>query len=136
MEDDDVESDEEVGKLRAGMAAVKLSKTTKQRIQALWSKALIVKVYGRFIGLNLLQMKLLALWKPVGRLVCVDLEKDFFLVCFSLKEDFDAVLRRGPWFLGEHFLSLRPWEPNFKPKTANISTVAVWIRLNGLPIEY
>ena len=85
------------------MAAVKLSKTTEKPIRAPWSRALIVKVCGRSIGLNFLQTKLLALWKPVGRLVCVDLEKEFFLVRFSLKEDHDSVLRRGPWFLGGTF---------------------------------
>ena len=55
---------------------------------------------------------------------------------FSCKEDHDMVLRRGPWFLGDHFLSIRPWEPNFKPLMVSVSTIAVWIRLNELPIEY
>ena len=81
-------------------------------------------------------MKLMALWKPVGRLDCLDLEKDFYLVWLSLKEDHDVVLRKGPWFLGEHFLYIRPWEPNFKAETTNVSSVAVWIKFNGLPIEY
>lgn len=55
---------------------------------------------------------------------------------FSCKEDHDMVLRKGPWFIGEHFLSIRPWEPNYKPSTMNVSFIAVWIRLNELPIEY
>ena len=54
----------------------------------------------------------------------------------SLKEDYEAILRKGPWFIGGHFLSIRPWEPDFRPATANVSSVAVWIRLNELPIEY
>ena len=37
--------------------------------------------------------------------------------------------------MGDHFLSIRPWEWFFKPSTANISLVAVWIRLYELPIE-
>ena len=81
-------------------------------------------------------MKLLALWKPAGRLDYVDLEKDFYLVRFSLKKDHNVVLRKGPWFLREHFLSIRPWEPNFKAETVNVSSVGVWISFNGLPIEY
>ena len=81
-------------------------------------------------------MKLMALWKPTGRLDCVDLKKDFFLIRFSLKKDHDSVLRKGPWFLGEHFLSIRPWEPNFKAEMANVLSIAVWIRFNGLFIEY
>lgn len=93
------------------------------------------KVYGQFVSLNFIQMKLMALWKPTGRLDCVDLEKDFFLVHFSLKKDHDSMLRKGPWFLGEHFLSIRPWEPNFKAKMGNVSSIVVQIRLDGLPIE-
>nr|POF12560.1 uncharacterized protein CFP56_20045 [Quercus suber] len=60
--DDDAESDEDVGKLRQGLAAVKFTKEFKQHI--------------------------------------------------------------------------RSWEPYFKPSTANVSSVAVWIRLNELPIEF
>lgn len=33
-------------------------------------------------------------------------------------------------------MSIKPWEPNFKPSTASVSSIAVWIRLNELPIEY
>ena len=72
----------------------------------------------------------------MGKLDCVDLGQEFFLVRFSVKEDCEAVLRNGPWFIGENFLSIRPWEPNFKPTEANISSVAIWVRLNELPIEY
>nr|POE50672.1 hypothetical protein CFP56_00127 [Quercus suber] len=108
VEEDEVvlDDDDEVGSLRAGFAAVKLSQFTKQRIRAPWSKAFIVKVFGRPVCLNYIQMKLMALWKLAGRLECVDLEKDFYL------------------------------EPNFKAETANVSSVAIWIRFNGLPIEY
>ena len=53
-----------------------------------------------------------------------------------LKEDYEYILRKGPWFIGEHFLSIRLWEPNFRPAMTNISLVAVWIRLNKLPIKY
>ena len=95
-----------------------------------------MKVYGRAIGLSFLQNKLLSMLKPTGRLDCVDLEEGFFLTCFYLKEDYETILRRGPWFIGEHFLSIRPWESNFRPTTANVTSVAVCIRLNTLPIEY
>lgn len=45
-------------------------------------------------------------------------------------------LREGSWFVGGHYLSIRCWEPNFKSSKANLSSVAVWIRLPELPIEY
>ena len=132
----DEESDEEVENLREGLVAVKLTKDFKKKIRTPWTRALIVKVYGRGVGLSFLHGKLLSMWKPAGRLDCVDLEQGFFLTRFYLKEDYEAILQRGPWFIGEHFLSIRPWEPNFRPESANVTSVAVWIRLNGLPIEY
>ena len=78
----------------------------------------------------------MSLWKPFGRLEFVDLGKDFFLIRFGLAEDFNKVLRGGPWFIGEHYLTIRPWVPNFIPSEANCSSVAVWIQLPELPLEY
>ena len=48
--EDDADSDEEVEGLRAGLVAVKFS-----------------KVYGRSVGLNFLQNRLLSMWRPDGR---------------------------------------------------------------------
>lgn len=51
-------------------------------------------------------------------------------------EDYNNVLNGGPWFIGEHFLSIRRWEPNFKPANASCSSVVVWIRFLELSFEY
>ncbi|XP_023873798.1 uncharacterized protein LOC136071564 [Quercus suber] len=133
--DMEAKSDEEVEELRDGLAAIKLTRETKLRIRKLWSKALIIKLYGRSIGLSFLQSKLISLWKPSGTLVCVDLGENFYSARFSLKEDLDAVLQKGPWFIGGHFLAIRPWEPFFKPASASVLSIAVWVRLHGLPME-
>ena len=95
-----------------------------------------MKVYGRMVGFNLLHAKIHNLWRPVGRLECVGLGNDFFLIRFAQKEDFEAVLKKGPWFIGGHFLSIKPWEPYFKLSSTNVSSMVVWIRLNELPIEF
>lgn len=65
---------------------------------------------------------------------CVDLEKEFFLIRFEKKEDYDRVLKGG--FIGEHFLFVKAWEPRFRPSTNCVSSIAVWVRLLELPIEY
>nr|POF05802.1 uncharacterized protein CFP56_44105 [Quercus suber] len=133
--DSDIDDEESIKELRQGMVAIKLSKDTKRRIRKAWSKAVIVKLVGRSVSFSFMQSKLNHLWKPEGRMDCVDLSNGFFLIRFYSKEDLNSVLKRGPWFVGDHFLSLRPWEPFFKPSSANISLVAVWIRLHELPIE-
>lgn len=83
------ESDEETEDIREGFAAVSLLKETKQRIRAPWTKALIVKVFGKTVGYNFLHAKILNLWKPSGRIDMVDLGKDFYLVRFAVMDDLE-----------------------------------------------
>ena len=73
----DAESDfdEEVEELREGFALVSLSKEKKQRIRAPWSKALIVKVFGKIVGYKFLHSRLMNLWKPSGRVDMVDRDR-------------------------------------------------------------
>jgi exonuclease III len=60
----------------------------------------------------------------------------FFLIKFENRDDFEDVLRNGPWFIGENFISIRPWVPDFRASDASVSSVAVWVRLPELPVEY
>ncbi|XP_075652007.1 uncharacterized protein LOC142622427 [Castanea sativa] len=122
--------------LNKGLLTVKLSPKVRKQIRSKWAHSLIVKVFGRSVGFHFLRNRVMSLWKPAGRLDCVDLGKDYFLMRFGLMEDYNNVLNGGPWFIGEHFLSIRRWEPNFKPAKASCSSVAVWIRLPKLPFEY
>ncbi|XP_075651225.1 uncharacterized protein LOC142621755 [Castanea sativa] len=135
-DDENLIYDDEFETLAEGLAAVKLSKVKKSKIRAQWSNSIIVKVFGRTVGFHFLHSKISSLWNPGGRLDVVDLGKDFFLVRFRLKEDLDKVLKGGPWYIGEHFLTLRPWVPNFRPSMASISSVAVLARFPELSIEY
>ena len=80
--------------------------------------------------------KLKALWRTTNGFSCVDLGLGFFLVKFENRDDFEEVLRNGPRFIGEHFLSIRPWVPDFRASEASVSSVAVWVRLPELPVEY
>lgn len=84
--EEEVDSDKEVEVLREGLAAMRFSKDLKQEIQKPWGRALIVKVFGRSVGFNILHSKLLSLWKPAGILDCVVLGYGFFLTQLSLKE--------------------------------------------------
>ena len=132
----EAEADVEEDSLCDGFAAVALSKKDKERIRAPWTSSLIVKSFGRSLGYMFLLSKIRELWRPSGRTDCIDLGHDFFLIKFECKEDIDKVLKGGPWFIGQQFLTIRLWEPEFKASEASFSSVAVWIRLLELPIEY
>lgn len=47
-----------------------------------------------------------------------------------------TLLREDHGSSGGNFLTVRAWEPNFKPASAVYNMVAVWIRLQELPFEY
>nr|POF24272.1 putative ribonuclease h protein [Quercus suber] len=136
MTDTEVESDADEEDLPPGEVVVKLTGARKAKIRATWNNALIVKVFDKTVGCHYLVASLTSLWKPGGKMACIALGHDFFLIRFSLKEDHSRLLRSGLWFVGGHYLSIRRWEANFKPSLANLFAVAVWIRLPELPIEY
>nr|POE76374.1 hypothetical protein CFP56_38005 [Quercus suber] len=80
-------SDDEFENLPPGEVAVKLSGDRKNKIRASWANALIMKVFGKTVGFHFLQSPLTSMWKPSGRMSCIDLGNDFFLIKFLLKED-------------------------------------------------
>ncbi|XP_061345438.1 uncharacterized protein LOC133291235 [Gastrolobium bilobum] len=55
---------------------------------------------------------------------------------FSEKDDLNFALNGGPWIVLGHYLSLRKWEPTFRPNSAGIAKIAAWIRLPDIPIEF
>ncbi|GAU30238.1 hypothetical protein TSUD_67900 [Trifolium subterraneum] len=54
----------------------------------------------------------------------------------SHEEDQYAALMDEPWFIYDHYLTVKEWSPNFHPTSDTIKEVAVWVRIAGLPIEY
>ena len=132
----DGEMDEDAADLREGCVAIGLSREEKQRIRAPWALSIIVKTFGRKVGFMFLSSKVRALWNPLGRMDCIDIGHDYFLLKFELQSDLDNVLKGGPWFVGQHFLAIRQWEPDFRPSLATFSSVAVWVRFPELPLEF
>ena len=126
----------EVEEISDGIASVKLSSSSKRLIRGRWAHAIIIKPSGRSVGFHFLHSRIMALWKPVERLECIDLEMGFYLIRFGLVEDLDKVMKEGLWFIGDQFLSIRPWTPNFIPVNATCKSMAVWAHLPQLPIEY
>ncbi|XP_015940125.1 uncharacterized protein At4g02000-like [Arachis duranensis] len=55
---------------------------------------------------------------------------------FYSREDLDFVLTGGPWRIFYHYLAISPWKPNFNPVEAAVDTIAAWVQLPDLAIEY
>jgi len=134
--EEEVNSDDEDDELCEGMVSLKFSKDEKTRIHASWGKAIIVKIFGHSLGYSFLVERLRSMWKPVGKVDCVNVGHDFFLIKFELQSDLDEVIKGGPWFVGQQFISIRQWELEFKASLALCLTITVWVRLPELPIEF
>nr|POF03716.1 uncharacterized protein CFP56_06636 [Quercus suber] len=133
---EDIESDNEDESAQDGRLRVCFSREEKSRMRSPWYQGLIIKPFGSKVGYTYLVSKLRGMWNPKGGMDCIDLGFDFFLIKFELSEDVDYILKGGPWFIGQNFLAIRQWEPEFQASSATLSSVAVWIRLPELPIEF
>ncbi|XP_058727196.1 uncharacterized protein LOC131598631 [Vicia villosa] len=112
------------------------SEAEEKRIQKRWRRGVIVKLLGRKIGYKALETRLNQMWVRKGVISIIDLSNDYYLVAFSHEDDKKAALGNGPWFIYDHYLTVKDWRPNFQPNTDSIDEVAVWVRIYGLPIEY
>ena len=133
---EDVESNNEEDSDQDGNIRVGFSKEEKMRMRAPWQKALIIKTFGKRMAFSFLVERVRKMWNPCGGMDCIDLGYDYYLVKFKLAEDVYSILKGGPWFIGQQFLAIRQWEPEFKASTATLSSVAVWIRFPKLPMEF
>ncbi|KAK3010212.1 hypothetical protein RJ639_012476 [Escallonia herrerae] len=115
---------------------IKLSQELKARIRKPWKRSLIIKLVGADFSLQRIMPRLTGIWRPKGKIETIDLSNGFFTVKFSSEEDYRKALEQGPWFIGTNYLSVQPWTPNFNPHVRSISSMAIWIRLHSLPLEY
>jgi hypothetical protein len=113
-----------------------LSKTEEKRIHRPWKRGVIVKLLGRRIGYKALETRLKQMWVKKGIIHIIDLGNDYYLVTFSHELDHGTALMNGPWFIYDHYLTVKEWSLDFHPQSDTIKNVAVWVRISGLPIEY
>lgn len=112
------------------------SERAMARMCAPWKNSLIVKLIGRTHTLNFLATRLKSKWNLKGSMSIVDLVNNFFIVTFDLKEDRDFVLTGGPWIITGQYLVMQEWKPSFNAATAQITRMAVWIRVSGVYSEF
>ncbi|MBA0577536.1 hypothetical protein Golob_025010 [Gossypium lobatum] len=77
------------------------------------AKTLIIKLLGRRISFNALLLQVTMVWKTRSSFQLMDMENDFYFVCFNDKDDYCKVMIRGPWVIFRQYLTVHPWMPNF-----------------------
>lgn len=92
---------------------IPLSSHVQEKIYAPWESSIIVKVIGKSYDYKALFTELQGIWRPKGTFNMIDLWHEFFLVKFIQVSDYLVVLERGPWFVGDNYLSVHKWELEF-----------------------
>lgn len=100
-----------------------------------WRHTLIVKVLGKRVNFQVMENKLQRSWVKVGKIKIIDAADDYYLVCFTAKEDYMHALFEGPWKVADHYLVVQHWRPFFSLTAEMSQKIAVWIHISKLPIE-
>lgn len=66
----------------------------------------------------------------------VDIGHGFYMVKFDMEADREKAISGGPWMIFDHYLTVRPWVPDFISSEVKISKTLVWIRIPCLGMEY
>ncbi|XP_072087059.1 uncharacterized protein At4g02000-like [Arachis hypogaea] len=76
------------------------------------------------------------MWIKEGMLTLIFVSNEFFLVRFTELEDYNWVLKGGPWLIFDHYLAVQRWRSDFNPSVEQLTKIAAWVRIPDLPIEY
>ncbi|CAN1140684.1 hypothetical protein LINPERHAP2_LOCUS12009, partial [Linum perenne] len=91
---------------------------------------------GKCFSFPSLSRKIPQIWAKKGRVQVSDVGWGYYVVKFETISDFDRTMFGGPWMVGDHYVVINEWRPYFQPEDSPISTLRVWVRLPGLPLEY
>lgn len=76
------------------------------------------------------------MWSLKGEIALTDVGCAFYVVRFTSMEDYDFVMTQGPWMIGDSYLTIQKWVPNFVPDEEPICTLTTWVRIPNLSVEY
>nr|GEX75201.1 hypothetical protein [Tanacetum cinerariifolium] len=54
---------------------------------------------------------------------------------FSSMDGLNVMLENGPWFIRNHPLILKKWNPNVNLLQEDVGNVPVWVKLHGIPVK-
>lgn len=109
------------------------------RLDFEWRCAVVVKLMGKPNSSNSFDFMLKGLrrkWQVKGGWQLIDLPNDFFIVKFNLEEDMNHALCGGPLIIAGQTMVVRKWRPDFDPVKEIIGSMALWVRILDLPVNY
>lgn len=138
IEDNGVASDDDMVEKENSDPRFSMGMTSSEKIEARKPSQsnLIIKLIGRRIGYHYLSKKIQVTWKPQSIFTLIDLTNDFFIVKFTIQDDYNNVLLNGSCMIGEHYLHVQCYKPNFMVDEEVIKLFSVWVRFLVLPVKY
>ncbi|KAG8472190.1 hypothetical protein CXB51_036149 [Gossypium anomalum] len=116
-----------------GVPSIDFSKRVYKLLEKEMSTAVVLKMFGRNLGITTLHNILYRIWKPSKPFQLIDVENGYFLAKFQSTVDYDKLLSQGPWVIFSHYLTVQPWTIDFNPKLPYPNMVLSWIQLPDLP---
>ncbi|KAJ8431280.1 hypothetical protein Cgig2_007613 [Carnegiea gigantea] len=115
-----------------------LTAAEKRMLRDPWRKALIIRMFDKGIGYLQLKQRLKTKWALKGDFSLIDIGCDYYVTRFTNMDDYDHVLLNGPWMLGDNYLVIREWVPNFVPEDdvdmpPDDRTYGSWMLVQKLP---
>ncbi|GFY84131.1 hypothetical protein Acr_03g0009050 [Actinidia rufa] len=85
---------------------IAFSKAEIKSLRAPWRKVLIVKLLGRRVCYKVLNQIMEPSWILKSKFQVLAWHRDYYVIRFLCKEDFEHVLLDGPWFFHGNLISL------------------------------
>lgn len=133
VSDDDQEDSEEEDE---SCPLILLSKDEKRRLRMPWKYSLIIKLFDKRLSYAVLIRRLKLMWNLKGEIALTDVGCAFYVARFTSMADYDFIMTQGPWMIGESYLTIRKWVPNFVPDEEPIKKLTAWVRIPNLSVEY
>jgi len=104
-----------------------LTVAEKKILREPWRNALIIRMFDKGIDYLQLKRRLKTKWALRGDFSLIDIGCDYYVTRFINMEDYDHVMMNGPWMIGDNYLVIREWTPNFVPEENNITNLTTWV---------
>lgn len=125
---------EKIWERNKGEAMVELD-VENEESEALARRTLVGKVLTKKkLNRNAVKSILVKGWGDPPGLKVADIGTNLFLFTFQDGREAKEVIRRGPWYVMNHVVSLQYWIPEASVYEIDFARVSFWVQLHGLPL--
>lgn len=89
---------------------------------------------GRLLNRGAVKNILSKAWGEPNGLQIADLGPNIYMFTFKEKKDAVEVMKKGPWFVMNHLLSLQYWVPEASVHEIDFSKVSFWVQIHNMSL--